>query len=110
MRYSFPSSILADYFSFSTGFVTPYLLSSSTVQLEMQIGWVYAPVCFLALLFVFFFVPECKGKSLEEVDWLFQNKVPVRKFRTYVVPNLYDIHAEKGPHEPTVTLVEPSKM
>ena len=61
----------------------------------MQIGWVFAPVSFCALLFVFFFVPECKGKSLEEIDWLFHNHVPVRKFRDHEVPDIYEAHAAK---------------
>ena len=32
----------------------------------------YSGLSFLGLLFIFFFVPETKGKSLEEVDQLFQ--------------------------------------
>jgi len=28
-------------------------------------------------------VPETKGRTLEEIDELFNNRVPVRKFETY---------------------------
>jgi hypothetical protein len=35
------------------------------------------------LVFFFFFLPEMKGRTLEELDELFQNKVPVRGFPKY---------------------------
>jgi len=33
-----------------------------------------------ALVFVYFCVPECKGKTLEQVDFLFNQGVPIRQF------------------------------
>lgn len=30
--------------------------------------------------FVYFCVPECKGKSLEQVEYLFNQGVPLRRF------------------------------
>lgn len=34
-------------------------------------------------VFFWFFLPEVKGRSLEEIDELFQNRVPVRDFPKY---------------------------
>lgn len=34
-------------------------------------------------VFFYFFLPEMKGRTLEELDELFQNRVSVRKFPTY---------------------------
>jgi hypothetical protein len=34
-------------------------------------------------VFFFFFLPEMKDRSLEELDELFQNRVPVRSFAKY---------------------------
>ena len=31
-------------------------------------------------MFIYFCVPECKGKTLEQVDFLFQNGVALRDF------------------------------
>jgi hypothetical protein len=32
---------------------------------------------------------------MEEIDWLFHNNVPLRKFGNYQVPDLYEAHANK---------------
>src|SRR5262245_5707872 len=61
----------------------------------MQIRWVYAPVGFCAPLFIFVFVPDCKGKSLGEVDWVFKNGVSMRHFTKHQVPDLYQEHTNK---------------
>ena len=36
-----------------------------------------------SLVFFWFFLPEVKGRSLEEIDELFQNRVSVRDFPKY---------------------------
>ena len=37
----------------------------------------------LLAVFFFFFIPEMKGRSLEELDEMFQNRVSVRNFPKY---------------------------
>ena len=49
-----------------------------------RVGFVYGGCSFLALLWVFFFLPELKGRSLEELDEMFASRVPTRKFKNYV--------------------------
>jgi hypothetical protein len=34
-------------------------------------------------LWYYFFLPETKGRSLEEIDELFENNVPASGFKTY---------------------------
>ena len=48
--------------------------------LGSKVGFIFGPVAFLALLFTYFFVPECKGKTLEEIDLLFINGTRLRDF------------------------------
>ena len=40
-------------------------------------------MCFLSLIWGFFFLPELKNRSLEELEELFAAKVPLRKFGQY---------------------------
>ena len=35
------------------------------------------------MVWYYFFIPELKGRSLEEIDELFENKVPTFGFKTY---------------------------
>lgn len=46
-------------------------------------GYIWAPSCFIAAIWVYFFLPEVKGRSLEEIDEMFLAKVPARRFRKY---------------------------
>jgi hypothetical protein len=52
-------------------------------------------------------VPETKGRTLEEIDELFNNRVPVREFETYrttiVDEALKDIRERAGGLEKSTT-------
>jgi len=41
----------------------------------------------VSFVFVFFLVPELKGRPLPEIDWLFNHHVPIRAMKGYEVPN-----------------------
>ncbi|KAL3484518.1 general substrate transporter [Aspergillus germanicus] len=57
--------------NFAVSFSIPCLLYDEYAGLQSRVGFVFAGVLALAIGFVFFCVPECKGKSLEQVDALF---------------------------------------
>ena len=38
----------------------------------------------IAAAFVWICLPEVKGRTLEEIDEMFEKRLPARKFRTYV--------------------------
>jgi hypothetical protein len=46
-------------------------------------GYIWAGSNFICVLFFFFFMPEMKGRSLEELDEIFEAKVPAMKFKQY---------------------------
>ncbi|KAK0388717.1 hypothetical protein NLU13_4960 [Sarocladium strictum] len=61
--------------AFITNFVLPYLIR----DLGFGVGWIFGGSSLLAFLFTFFFLPETKGRALEEVDAIFA--VPFNPFR-----------------------------
>ncbi|OAP54927.1 hypothetical protein AYL99_10627 [Fonsecaea erecta] len=77
--------------NFAVGFSLPYLLNAPYANLHLQIGWVFAPICFIALVFVYFMVPECKGKSMEQIDRMFHEGISIRQFGKY---NIADVTEE----------------
>lgn len=68
---------------FVVSFTLPYLLDAPYANLQSQVGFIYGAICFLALGWGYFFLPELKNRSLEEVEELFAAKVPLRKFSQY---------------------------
>lgn len=67
---------------FAVSFSIPYLLNEPYAGLGSKVGFIFGVTAFGAVLFSLFGIPECKGKSLEEIDELFMEGVPIRKFRT----------------------------
>lgn len=57
-------------------FTVPYLLD----VIGARIGYIYGSFGIVATVYAYFFVPEIKGRSLEELDELFGNHVSARRF------------------------------
>jgi sugar porter (SP) family MFS transporter len=69
-------------------YVNPYLQNKGAGGLQGKVGFVYGAFCVFAVIWVFFFLPEMKGRSLEELDELFEKRVPTLKFGSYVAEGL----------------------
>ena len=67
--------------SFIVNFSIPYLLYSA--GLSSRVGFIFAGIISLAVVFTYFCVPECKGKSLEQIDRMFNEGISLRKFGGY---------------------------
>lgn len=78
--------------SFAVGllisYVSPYLQNPGYGNLGGRIGWIWMAFAILAIVFVFFFVPEFNGRTLEEIDLLFENGIPARKFASTDISTL----------------------
>jgi hypothetical protein len=48
----------------------------------------------VVVIFTYFFLPETKDRTLEEIHHMFEAKVPARKFKGYVVAEVEDMAAE----------------
>lgn len=69
-------------------FTTPYLLSAPYANLGPKLGYVWGAFAGLGAVWVWFFMPELKGRNLEEIDQLFDAKVPMRKFGSFETEGL----------------------
>jgi len=59
------------------GYATPYLVNSGSgnANLGVKVFFIWGSTCFLCLVFTYFFVPETKGLSLEQVDEMYNDGV-----------------------------------
>ncbi|KAJ9607528.1 hypothetical protein H2200_007606 [Cladophialophora chaetospira] len=100
---------------FAVSFSIPYLLYAPYADLGAKIGFIFAPIAFLTLIFAIFGVPECRTFSLEEIDHLFRQKVPIRHFTKYKHGQILPEEVSQGAAEklgegPTVELREVADM
>lgn len=64
-------------------FTTPYLLSAPYAAPGPKLGYIWGAFAALGAVWVWFFMPELKGRSLEEIDQLFEARIPAWKFRQF---------------------------
>ncbi|CAK5274826.1 unnamed protein product [Mycena citricolor] len=77
--------------NFGIGYATPYLVDPSTkgqpngvatAGLGVKVFFIWGSTCVGCLIFTYFFVPETKGLSLEQVDLLYKNSLSVDRSST----------------------------
>ena len=64
-------------------YTTPYLLSTPGSNLGAKLGYIWGGFAGVGAIWVWLFMPELKGRSLEEVDELFAAKLPAWKFKKF---------------------------
>ncbi len=62
----------------------PHIFNADAGNLGGKIGFIFAFLCFLGLGLSWLYLPETKAKSYEELDYLFERRVPARKFKKAV--------------------------
>jgi SP family sugar:H+ symporter-like MFS transporter len=66
------------------GKLSAFRFSYSEPVLTPCLGWIWGPSCFITVAWVYFYLPEIKNRTLEEIDEMFEARLPARKFRKYV--------------------------
>lgn len=69
--------------TFAVSFTLPYLLNPPYAALGARVGFIYGSASVVSVVVAWLLIPEMKGRSLEEVDEMFEKEVPLRKFRGY---------------------------
>ncbi|KAJ9635684.1 hypothetical protein H2204_005644 [Knufia peltigerae] len=80
MAFGTANDVLA---AFLVTFATPYLLAKPSPNLGAKVGWIFAAAAYLSGFFGIFFTPELKGRSLEEVDEMFEAKLQAWQFKKF---------------------------
>ncbi|CAH0021592.1 unnamed protein product [Clonostachys rhizophaga] len=76
--WSFPNAA-----NFLASFTLPYLLKAPYANLGSKVGFIYGCTSTLFVVLLFFFVPEMTGKLLEEIDEMFESRIPVWRSRGF---------------------------
>ncbi|KAF2185327.1 maltose permease [Zopfia rhizophila CBS 207.26] len=65
-------------------FAIPYMVNPDEGNLKGKVGFVFGGLAAIAAVWSYFYVPELKGKTFDEIDRLFASKVPPRQMGTYM--------------------------
>ncbi|EDK40410.2 hypothetical protein PGUG_04508 [Meyerozyma guilliermondii ATCC 6260] len=63
--------------------VEPYFINPGNLGLKGRTGFIWFGTSFLTLIWAIFRLPETKDRTYEELDILFERKVPLTKFASY---------------------------
>ena len=61
--------------AFLVTFFTPYILNGPQIKAGARTAFIWMALSVIAFIYFFFFLPELKGRSLEEVDELFEKRL-----------------------------------
>lgn len=53
--------------------VLPYLINTNAANLGAKVGFIFGPLSLLGFVWAYIYLPETKGRSLEELDEMFAN-------------------------------------
>ncbi|KAF7183311.1 hypothetical protein CNMCM7691_003224 [Aspergillus felis] len=75
---------LTGFAGYGTGLVVVFVNPFTQEAIGGRVAFIYGSLSVLAALFVWFVVPELRQRSLEEIDEMFQERLPTRAFALYV--------------------------
>ncbi|KAH7011250.1 general substrate transporter [Ilyonectria destructans] len=76
--------------------MTNYQLSSTAWNWGARTAYFWAGTCLMSAVWVFFRLPEPKGRTYAELDLLFEKRIPARKFaKTHIDPYSDEVNDEK---------------
>lgn len=64
-------------------FTLPYLFNPDQLNLGGKLGFVFGGLSVVCLVYLWFCLPETRGRTYEELDEMFRDKVPARSFEKH---------------------------
>ncbi|EXJ72929.1 uncharacterized protein A1O5_04078 [Cladophialophora psammophila CBS 110553] len=98
-------------FAWLCAFTTPYFINPTALNWGPKYGYIWFGSGIIVCIFVYFMLPEVRGRTLEEIDEMFRNKVPTKDFPNYVCVEGEEAKRRglvkvMGAEKPDVTMVE----
>ncbi|KAK4955105.1 hypothetical protein LTR10_007299 [Elasticomyces elasticus] len=75
-------------------FSAPYFINPAALGWGPRYGYIWFGSNVIVLVFIYFFLPETKDRTLEEIHEMFEAKVPARKFKGYVCVGVEEMAAK----------------
>ncbi|KAM0425483.1 hypothetical protein ACHAPT_009272 [Fusarium lateritium] len=69
--------------SITLAVLLPMLFSKDKAALGAKTGFVFCGLCIIGVVLSWLWIPEMKGRSMIEIDHMFDMKVPTRKFKEW---------------------------
>jgi hypothetical protein len=66
--------------------VVPYMVNPDKANLKGKVGFVFGGASAIATVWSFFYVPELKGRTFDEIDYMFKTRVKPRAMGSYTIP------------------------
>jgi SP family sugar:H+ symporter-like MFS transporter len=85
-KYRAKGMALATASNWAWNFLISFFTTFITSDIDFAYGYVFAGCLFVGALVVYFFVIEGKGRTLEELDFMYVAKVAPWKSSSYVIP------------------------
>lgn len=63
--------------------IEPYFINPTELNLKGKTGFIWAGTAFCSIVWAYFRLPETKGRTYDELDVMFHNKLATRKFKDY---------------------------
>lgn len=63
--------------------IEPYLINPTEANLKGETAYFWFGTACLAILWTYFRLPECRGRTYEELNVMFHEKVPAREFASW---------------------------
>ncbi|KAH7061691.1 general substrate transporter [Paraphoma chrysanthemicola] len=77
------ANALGYFLSWLVGFCSPYFINPEDLNWGPQYSYIWAASNFICVVWFYFFIPETKARSLEELDEIFEAGVGARRFKQY---------------------------
>jgi hypothetical protein len=96
-KYRAKGMALATASNWAWNFLISFFTTFITSDIDFAYGYVFAGCLFFGALIVYFFVIEGQGRTLEELDYMYVNKVAPWKSSSYEIPR-QEWNDDESPH------------